>query len=144
MPKKSSLDRLFESLSDALYDAVIDASEVLREQATPTPLPPFPGAPRKSPGQKAPRRSPKPPKTRPSPPKPQESTLYDTLEVSPRCSPETLSAAFRSLSQKYHPDKNPGVTILNREECMKAITAAYSTLKDPVKRKQYDRSIGLK
>ena len=33
-------------------------------------------------------------------------THYDTLMVSRNASPEVIRAAFKSLSQKYHPDKN--------------------------------------
>ena len=33
---------------------------------------------------------------------------YDILEVSHTASPEVIRAAYRSLMQRYHPDKNPG------------------------------------
>ena len=66
-------------------------------------------------------------------------TAYDVLEVSPKASPETISAAFRSLSQRYHPDNKK----TGNEERFKAISLAWTTLKDPEKRKKYDRSIGV-
>jgi DnaJ-class molecular chaperone len=37
-----------------------------------------------------------------------ERTLYDVLEVSQRASPVVLKAAYRSLAQSLHPDKNLG------------------------------------
>ena len=77
-------------------------------------------------------------KTSQSSPKSQEPTLYDVLEVSPKASQETISAAFRSLSNRFHPDKATG-----NSEKMKQIAHAWSVLKDPEKRKGYDRSIGI-
>lgn len=65
--------------------------------------------------------------------------LYDALEVSPKASAETISAAFRSLSARFHPDKHE----TGDAEKYKAITAAWTVLKDPVKRRAYDRSIGI-
>lgn len=67
-------------------------------------------------------------------------TLYDFLEVSPYASQETISAAFRSLSTKYHPDKQK----TGDAERYKDITAAWAVLKDPKTREKYDRHIGLK
>lgn len=66
-------------------------------------------------------------------------TLYDFLEVSKYASPETISAAFRSLSTRYHPDKKGG-----DQERYKDITAAWTVLKDPKSRERYDRHIGVR
>lgn len=71
--------------------------------------------------------------------RPARLLLYDVLEVSPRASQETVSAAFRSLSARFHPDNKK----TGNGEKYKDITAAWSTLKDPVKRKRYDRENGL-
>lgn len=70
---------------------------------------------------------------------PPQLTLYDVLEVSPGASQETVSAAFRSLSSRYHPDNKK----TGDGERYKDITAAWSVLKDPAKRKRYDKQIGL-
>lgn len=35
-------------------------------------------------------------------------THYDNLKVARIAPPEVIRAAYRTLSQKYHPDKNPG------------------------------------
>lgn len=71
-------------------------------------------------------------------------TLYEILEVSTKASPETISAAFRSLSKKHHPDNYSHTTGSSKaEERYKQITAAWTVLKDVEKRKRYDRSLGL-
>lgn len=77
--------------------------------------------------------TPPPPRTKP------QKTLYDHLEVSSHASPETVSAAFRSLSARFHPDNQK----TGNAEKYKQITAAWSVLKDPGKRKEYDRVQGL-
>jgi curved DNA-binding protein CbpA len=72
----------------------------------------------------------------PLPPKPRRITAYDVLEVSPQASQETITAAYKSLSKRFHPDVCKG-----GEEKMKGITAAYQIVGDPKKRKEYDRQI---
>ncbi|MBB2484465.1 DnaJ domain-containing protein, partial [Mitsuaria sp. WAJ17] len=61
---------------------------------------------------------------------------YDTLEVSARASPEVLRAAYRSLIQRFHPDRRPD----DPEAAARAaaITEAYDVLSDPVRRAAYD------
>ena len=64
-------------------------------------------------------------------------THYDTLEVTRTASPEVIRAAYKSLSQRWHPDRNSR----NRAEAearMKDINAAYAALSDPQKRAAYD------
>lgn len=72
-------------------------------------------------------------------PSPAKATLYDVLEVSPKASLETISAAFRSLSTRFHPDTGK----MKNDTRYKEITAAWTVLKDSEKRKKYDREIGL-
>jgi DnaJ-domain-containing protein 1 len=79
------------------------------------------------------------PVDRPETPHLPRLVLYDVLECSPKASPETISAAFRSLSSRYHPDNRK----TGNAERYKDITAAWSVLKDPGKRKRYDRENGL-
>lgn len=64
---------------------------------------------------------------------------YENLKVARNAPIEVIRAAYRTLSQKYHPDKNPG----DREAAriMTAINAAYETLSDPLKRQEHDRWI---
>jgi len=60
---------------------------------------------------------------------------YKTLGINPNASDSEIKKAYRSLSFKYHPDKNsdPNVT-----DTYKKINEAYEVLSDPQKRAQYD------
>jgi len=69
-------------------------------------------------------------------------TYYEILEVSPSASQTVISAAYRTLSQKYHPDKNNGDK--HCEEMMAQINVAFGVLSDPIKRKVYDEELGNK
>ena len=60
--------------------------------------------------------------------------LYDALGVKPKATQKELKRAYLKKSLKLHPDKPGG----NLEE-FKAMKAAYDTLRDPQKRKAYDR-----
>lgn len=64
---------------------------------------------------------------------------YDVLEVSHKASPEVVKAAYKSLMQRYHPDKNPE----NNDAAARAarITHAYDVLSDAIQRAAYDISI---
>lgn len=61
---------------------------------------------------------------------------YESLQVARHAEIEVIMAAYRSLARKYHPDKNTASVTTKR---MQEINAAYEILKDPVKRKEYDR-----
>lgn len=67
-------------------------------------------------------------------------THYDNLKVSRDAPPEVIKAAYRSLSQKYHPDRNPEP---GAARIMAIINAAYEVLSDPVKRQHHDEWIRL-
>ena len=63
-------------------------------------------------------------------------THYDNLKVARDAPPEVIRAAYKTLSQKYHPDRNP-----NKPDAMriiKIINSAYEVLSDPAKRKEHD------
>jgi DnaJ-class molecular chaperone len=64
-------------------------------------------------------------------------THYDNLKVARNAPPEIIRAAYKVLSQKYHPDKYDGKRE-SAERVMKIINAAYAVLSDPDKRKSYD------
>jgi|SRR6266849_1007724 len=71
-------------------------------------------------------------------------TLYDTLEVIPTASPETIQAAYRSLISRYHPDKAAGLgpevqAIANART--KEINHAYDILRDAARRAGYDEEL---
>lgn len=63
-------------------------------------------------------------------------THYDTLMVSRYASPEVIRAAFRSLSQKYHPDKNNHP---DADRIMQQFNESYKILSDPIERSKYDK-----
>ncbi len=62
--------------------------------------------------------------------------LYDLLEISPAASDEVIKAAYRVLSNRYHPDKNIGIE--SATQAMSVINHAYEVLSDPVQRSAYD------
>jgi curved DNA-binding protein CbpA len=59
---------------------------------------------------------------------------YEILEISPNADLGTIERMFRYLAQRYHPDNQDTGDRLRFD----AIMAAYGTLKDPVKRAEYD------
>lgn len=61
-------------------------------------------------------------------------SLYDILEVSPKASPATIKAAYRSLIGRVHPDKMGVEGVAPAQE----INFAYEVLSDPVRRAAYD------
>lgn len=66
-----------------------------------------------------------------------DTTLYDNLGIKPDASDSEIKKAYRKLSIKWHPDKNP----TNKEKAtaeFQKISEAYSILSDSDKRKQYD------
>ncbi|MES2125890.1 MAG: J domain-containing protein [Pseudomonadota bacterium] len=63
-------------------------------------------------------------------------THYDNLKVARLAPQEVIRAAYKALSQKYHPDKNPGDDKAAR--IMAILNSAYGTLSDPVRRKEHD------
>jgi len=64
-------------------------------------------------------------------------THYDNLKVARDAPREVVRAAYKSLSQKYHPDRNPE----NLDEAgriMTIINASYEVLSDPDRRRLHD------
>ncbi len=70
-----------------------------------------------------------------------KESYYDILEVSRTASQEVIRAAYKSLVQRFHPDKNPDNP--NAVELLKLINNAYETLSDPSKRAAYDVMLTL-
>jgi curved DNA-binding protein CbpA len=64
---------------------------------------------------------------------------YATLEVDPSASQEVVSAAYRALARRFHPDVAPGPEAAVR---MVAINAAWELLRDPTQRAAWDRKHG--
>ena len=67
---------------------------------------------------------------------PRIHTHYDNLKVTRNAPPEVIRAAYKTLCQKFHPDRNPGNE--NAKKTFLIIRTAYETLSDPEKRKLHD------
>lgn len=63
-------------------------------------------------------------------------THYDNLKVARNAPPEVIRAAYKTLSQKFHPDRNPGNSEATR--IMSIINTSYEVLSDPDKRREHD------
>jgi len=149
-PLEIFFDKMFEAVEDAAEELVRDASKQAKENmrrmsrqldqaagSTGTTGANNQGNRSRKAGKRTQGAS--KPVNRPNRPSPPQLTLYDVLEVSPRASQETLSAAFRSLSSRFHPDTGK----VKNDARYKEITAAWTVLKDPERRKKYDREIGI-
>lgn len=65
-------------------------------------------------------------------------THYDNLKVARNAPPAVIKAAYRALSQQYHPDRNPAP---DAERIIRLINKAYDVLGDPTRRAEYDREL---
>ena len=70
---------------------------------------------------------------------PKLRTHYDNLKVARDAPLEVIRAAYKTLSQKYHPDRNSGNP--NASKTMAIINEAYRVLSDPALRKAHDEWI---
>jgi curved DNA-binding protein CbpA len=64
-------------------------------------------------------------------------THYDNLQVSRTAGDCVIRAAYKSLSQQWHPDKHPN-DVERAEKISKIINEAYRVLSDPMLRKEHD------
>ena len=62
-------------------------------------------------------------------------SLYEILQVHPDASPEVIKAAYKSLSTKYHPDRDKSADAARR---FAEIQQAFEVLSDPDRRRRYD------
>lgn len=61
---------------------------------------------------------------------------YKILGVSPSADDTTIKRAYREMSMRWHPDRNPGVDVT---AIMQDINEAYAILKDVTKRSRYEQ-----
>jgi curved DNA-binding protein CbpA len=62
-------------------------------------------------------------------------TYYKVLMLAEIADHEIISTVYRKLAQRYHPDVDPSPEAARR---MAEVNEAYSTLRDPDKRREYD------
>jgi len=65
-----------------------------------------------------------------------EESYYELLQVSPTADLEIITAAYRALIRRHHPDRNPSPTA---DATTKRLNGAWENLSDPAKRAEYDR-----
>lgn len=63
-------------------------------------------------------------------------THYDNLKVARDAPPEVIRAAYKTLTQRFHPDRNPDDAEAAR--IMTIINASYAVLSDPQQRQAHD------
>ncbi|EME27472.1 DnaJ homolog subfamily C member 3 [Galdieria sulphuraria] len=67
-------------------------------------------------------------------------SYYDILGLPPGASIEQVKLAFRKLAMQHHPDRQQdSISKQKASERFREIVTAYETLKDPVKKREYDR-----
>lgn len=69
----------------------------------------------------------------------QFQTHYDNLKVARNAPPEVIRAAYKTLSQKFHPDHHQGTEDSTR--AFQLISAAYAILSNPEQRELHDQWI---
>ena len=65
---------------------------------------------------------------------------YKTLQVDPEAEDEVITAAYRRLARKYHPDVAPDAASAAR---MASINAAFELIGEPARRAAFDRDRAL-
>ena len=66
---------------------------------------------------------------------------YKVLQVDPAAEPGVITAAFRALAKRLHPDRDASD---GREDRMAELNRAYAVLRDPDQRRAYDAERALR
>ena len=69
-----------------------------------------------------------------------EESYYELLQVTPTADLEIITAAYRALIRRHHPDRNPSPTA---DATTKRLNEAWEVLSDPAKRAEYDRQFAV-
>ncbi|KAL3940801.1 MAG: hypothetical protein SGBAC_004717 [Bacillariaceae sp.] len=71
--------------------------------------------------------------------RPHDSSLYETLQVSPNATSAQISQSYRRMSRKYHPDKQAKLSTNSEDSAQKLqeVRQAYEILKDDATRLPY-------
>ena len=64
---------------------------------------------------------------------------YDLLQINPHADREAIDRVYRILAKRYHPDNQA----TGDAERYRLLTEAYDVLRDPAKRKEYDRQFEM-
>ena len=64
---------------------------------------------------------------------------YDLLQINPRAEIETIERVYRIMAARYHPDNKQ----TGDPDRFRQLTEAYQLLRDPAKRKEYDRQFEI-
>ena len=70
---------------------------------------------------------------------PKVHSHYENLKVARDASADEIRVAYRALTRKHHPDRNPDNA--DAQRVMSVVNVAYGVLSDPVKRSEHDRWI---
>lgn len=69
----------------------------------------------------------------------QSVNYYDLLQINPAAETETVERVYRILASRYHPDNRE----TGDEERFRLLNEAYQVLRDPAKRREYDRQFEI-
>lgn len=70
-----------------------------------------------------------------------EDNYYRLLDVPQTATRREITRAYRMIMLKWHPDRVRPEQRAHAEDLSRRLNRAYSTLSDPVRREQYDKSI---
>jgi curved DNA-binding protein CbpA len=68
---------------------------------------------------------------------------FDILELQPGASADEVKAAYHRLAKMWHPDRFDAAQKAEAEERFRQISEAFEALRDPVKRQQVEKQIGV-
>ena len=73
----------------------------------------------------------------------QKRSHYAILEIGPTSTSKEIKDAFINLSKQLHPDLHPEGQSKSDTERFQMVIEAYDVLSDPIRKKEYDASLGL-